>query len=114
MLSRRGASDAGRLRLQLTLERATRTADGAGGATLMWNAIATLAADIAPIKADESEVGEGLADLTLQKIVVRKRDDISAATASALASGCSASAASPIPQEDGRYLACLCEEEGRP
>ena len=76
MLSRRGASEAGGLRLRLALERASATADGAGGATLTWNEIATVAADVIPVRADERDLGEGLGDLTLQKIVIRKRHDV--------------------------------------
>ena len=71
MLSRRGASEAGRLRLRLVLERATSMPDGAGGTMLDWDEIATLSADMAPMQGNERGVGEGVGDLTLQRIVIR-------------------------------------------
>jgi SPP1 family predicted phage head-tail adaptor len=113
-LSRRGASDAGRLRLRLVLERATRSANGAGGATLTWNEIATVAADMVPVKADEREVGAGLGDLTLQKIAIRKRDDVLAGDRFRLSERLFRIRSVSDPDEDGRFLVCLCEEEGRP
>lgn len=112
MLSRRGASDAGRLRLRLTLERATPTPDGAGGSTLAWNAVAAVPADVTPVKADERGVGEGLADLTLHKIVIRKRAEVFTSDRFRLGERVFRIRSIRDPAEDGRYLACLCEEEG--
>jgi SPP1 family predicted phage head-tail adaptor len=112
VLSRRGASDAGRLRLRLTLERATPTADGAGGSTLAWNAVATLPADVTPVKADERSVGEGVSDLTLHQIVIRKRAEISTSDRFRMGERKFRIRSISDPDEDGRYLACLCEEEG--
>ena len=112
MLSRRGASDAGRLRLRLTLQRATPTPDGAGGSTLAWNAVASVPADVTPVKVDERNVGEGLSDLTLHKIVIRKRADISTSDWFRLDERKFRIRSITDPDEDGRYLACLCEEEG--
>ena len=112
MLSRRGASDAGRLRLRLTLERATPTPDGAGGATFSWNAIATVLADVVPLKADERGVGEGFSDLTLHRIVIRKRADISTSDRFRLSERIFRIRSISDPDEDGRFLECLCEEEG--
>lgn len=114
MLSRRGASDPGRLRLRLVLETATPTPDGAGGSTLAWNAVATVAADVTPVNAEERDVGEGLADLTLQKIVIRRRVDVSAGDRFRLGERLFRIKNITDPAEDGRYLVCLCEEEGKP
>lgn len=113
MLSRRGASEAGRLRLHLALERATPSADGAGGVTLTWSEIATVAGDVQPIRADERRIGEGLGDLTLQRIVVRKRDVL---TGDRFRLGERYFPVRSVsdPDEDGRFLVCVCEEEGRP
>jgi SPP1 family predicted phage head-tail adaptor len=114
VLSRRGESEAGRLRLRLVLERATPSADGAGGATLVWNEIATVAADVTPVSADERSVGEGLGDLTLQRIVIRKRADILAGDRFRLGARLFRIRSITDPAEDGRYLVCICEEEGQP
>jgi SPP1 family predicted phage head-tail adaptor len=112
VLSRRGASEAGRLRLRLSLERATPTPDGAGGAAFSWNAIASLPADVTPVKADERGVGEGLSDLTLHKIVIRKRADIFSGDRFRLGDRMFRIRSVSDPDEDGRFLVCLCEEEG--
>jgi SPP1 family predicted phage head-tail adaptor len=114
VLSRRGASDAGRLRLRLTLERATPTPDGAGGSTLSWSAVATVPADVTPVKADERSVGEGLSDLALHRIVIRKRADVLTSDRFRLGARVFRIRAIADPAEDGRYLECLCEGEGAP
>ena len=110
MLSRRGASDPGRLRLRLTIETATVTPDGAGGSTLSWSSVATVPADMIPVRSDEREVGEGLADLTLQRVVIRKRGDVSAGDRFRLGERLFRIRSISDPEEDGRYLVCLCEE----
>jgi len=114
VLSRRGASDPGRLRLRLTLETATATPDGAGGSTLSWITVATVPADVVPVRSDEREVGEGLADLTLQRIVIRKRSDVSAGDRFRLGERLFRIRSVSDPEEDGRFLVCLCEEEDAP
>jgi len=114
VLSRRGASDPGRLRVRLELERATPTSDGAGGSTLEWDEIAMVAADIEPIRADERTAGEGVADLALQKIAIRWRADISSGDRFRLGERLFRIRSITDPDEDGRYLVCICEEEGRP
>ncbi len=114
MLSRRGESDAGRLRLRLVLETAAPTPDDAGGATVAWSEVATVAADMIPVRADERGAGEGLADLTLQRIVIRRRGDVFAGDRFRLGERVFRIGSVSDPAEDGRYLVCLCEEEGRP
>jgi len=114
VLSRRGASEAGRLRLRLALERATSTPDGAGGATLDWDLIATVAAEMAPMQGNERGVGEGLGDLTMQKIVIRWREDIRTGDRFRLGERPFRVRSIIDPDEDERFLVCICEEEGRP
>jgi SPP1 family predicted phage head-tail adaptor len=112
VLSRRGASTPGRLRLRLELEKATPMPDGAGGSTLVWGAVATLSADVVPLKAEEREVGEGLADVVSHRIVIRQRDDVAAGDRFRLGTRVFRINGITDPEEDGRYLVCLCEEEG--
>lgn len=114
MLSRRGASDPGRLRLKLVLEMATPAPDGAGGSTLSWNAVATVPADVTPVKAEERRTGEGLSDLTLHRIVIRKRADVSTNDRFRLGDRKFRIRGVTDPAEDGRYLVLICEEEGAP
>jgi SPP1 family predicted phage head-tail adaptor len=114
VLSRKGASDPGRLRLQLTLEKATPTPDGAGGATLVWAATATVFAEVVPMKAEERAAGEGLGDVTLYRIVIRHRGDVEAGDRFRLGVRLLRIRSVTDPAEDRRYLVCLAEEEGRP
>lgn len=111
MLSEKGASDPGRLRLRLTLETASATPDGAGGSIPEWIEIATVSAEVAPLGAGEQVRGEGLADLTQQRIVVRKRSGVVAGNRFRLGERIFRIAGVTDPAEDGRYLVCLCEEE---
>jgi SPP1 family predicted phage head-tail adaptor len=112
VLSRPGESTAGRLRHRLVLERPVATADGAGGATIAWEEVATLSAEIVPASSVERNVGEGLADLTQHKVVIRKRDDVSAGDRFRLGARLFRITGVTDPEEDGRYLVCLAEEEG--
>lgn len=102
MLSRPGASDPGRLRLRLELEKATPSPDGA----------ATIAAALIPLKAEERSVGEGLADVGQVRIVIRRRGDVAAGDRFRLGERLFHIRSVFDPEEDGRYLVCLCSEEG--
>jgi SPP1 family predicted phage head-tail adaptor len=102
------------LRLRVALERATPATDGAGGATLTWSEVANLAAEVTPVSADERGIGEGPGDLTLQRIVIRKRADIFGGDRFRLGERVFRIRTITDPAEDGRYLICICEEEGRP
>ena len=114
MLSRRAASDPGRLRLRLVLEKPGETPDGAGGATRAWSAAGILAAEVIPVRPEERGSGEGLADLTLHKIIIRHRDDVAPGDRFRIGARIFLILAVTDPDEDGRYLVCLAEEEGRP
>lgn len=114
MLSEAGATRPGRLRLRLILETPTRIADGAGGATVVWSEVATVPADVQPVKADERAIGEGEGDLALHRIIIRSRSDVAAGGRFRLGERIFRIRSVSDPQEDGRYLVCLCEEEGRP
>jgi SPP1 family predicted phage head-tail adaptor len=94
------------------LEKATPMPDGAGGSTLAWSAAATVSADVIPLKAEERTVGEGLSDMVSHRIVVRHRGDVSAGDRFRLAARVFRIKGVTDPEEDGRWLVCLCEEEG--
>ena len=86
----------------------------AGGATLGWTATGIVAADVTPVRADERGSGEGIADMVLHKIILRHRPDVAPGDRFRLGARVFLILAVTDPQEDGRYLACLAEEEGRP
>ena len=111
MLSRRGASDPGRLRLRLVLEKATRNPDGAGGVTLAWSAVAAMFGDVMPAGAEERAAGEGLAGVRRQRIVIRHRADVAAGDRFRLGARLLSIKSVSDPHEDRRYLVIAAEEE---
>lgn len=98
----------------MVLEKPTRLPDGAGGATLAWSGAGIVAAEIVPLRAGERGVGAGIADLALHKIFIRHRGDVAPGDRFRLAARIFLILAVSDPPEDGRYLACLAEEEGAP
>lgn len=114
MLNRRAAGDPGRLRLRLILEKPVRVGDGAGGATLGWSATGIVAAELVPVRPEERGTGQGIADLTLHKVIIRYRTDVEPGDRFRLGQRAFLVLAVTDPQEDGRYLVCLAEEKGRP
>ena len=112
MLSRRGASAPGRMRQRLTLESATVTPDGAGGGTLSWSQVATLWGEVTPLKAEERTIGEGFVDVVSHRVVVRHRSGVAAGDRFRLGARVLDIRGVSDPEEDGRYLVCLCHEEG--
>jgi SPP1 family predicted phage head-tail adaptor len=114
VLSRRGASEAGRLRLRIAFEKPLLDPDGMGGAALIWDPVATIAADVTPMRTDERTIGEGVEQVTRHRITIRSRDDVSAGDRFRLGVRIFAIRSVTDPAEDGRWLVCLCEEEGSP
>jgi len=114
MLSRAAASAPGRLRLRMTLEHAVAAPDGAGGRTSTWTGVGIVAAELVPVRPEERGVGEGIADLTLHKIILRHRSDVRPGDRFRLGARAFLILAVTDPEEDGRYLICLAEEEARP
>ena len=114
MLSGKGASMPGRLRLRLVLEKPTPIPDGAGSSTIEWDEVATAAADVRPLRAGERGIGEGTSDMTLHEVVIRYRDDVVPGDRFRLGERVLRIAGVTDPDEDGRYLVCRCEEERRP
>ena len=112
MLSGRGSSAPGRLRARLTLETRLDTPDGAGGFTRSWVSGPAFAADIVPVRARESEFGEGHAGLVTHRIIIRGRSDIASGDRFRLGARIFEIRAIHDRDEDGRYLTCLVQEPG--
>jgi SPP1 family predicted phage head-tail adaptor len=68
--------DPGWLRHRVTLESAAGTADGAGGATIVWDTVATLWANLAPAAAGERIVAGHFTGVVTHEITFRWRADI--------------------------------------
>lgn len=68
--------DPGQLASRIVLEKPVRTADGAGGATVDWDEVATLWARIEPVSAAERFAADRLATRVTHRITLRFRADI--------------------------------------
>ena len=113
MLSRKGASRPGRLRHRVVLEKPALSPDGGGGAALAFEAAGALWAEIRPVAAEELEAGDGLSARVTHRVVVRFSPAIAGGDRFRLGERLFAIRAAYDPEEDGRYLVCLSEEEGR-
>lgn len=72
-------SAVGELRERVTIEQATRVADGVGGAAASWNERATVWASVAPLSGREMPTGERVEVHQSYRITIRYRDDVTTA-----------------------------------
>ncbi|MFZ3035381.1 MAG: phage head closure protein [Parvibaculum sp.] len=72
-------SGVGELRERVTIERATRLADGVGGATSSWSELATVWASVIPLSGREVATGERVEAHQSYTITMRYRDDVTTA-----------------------------------
>jgi SPP1 family predicted phage head-tail adaptor len=101
----------GRLRHRLTLEAPQETADGLGGVTRNWNALAQIWAAIDPLGGGDGVVADKrIAQLT-HRVVMRKRGDVSLNHRFRLGARSFTIRSIRDAAEDGRFLECLVEEE---
>lgn len=100
----------GRLRHRLSLERASRTADGGGGAAEDWITIAQLWGQIRPTGGDEIVDSDGLSGRISHEITLRYRTGIGPAMR--LISGSRRFEIVAVIDIDERrcWLKCLCVE----
>ena len=66
----------GDLRTRLTLEAPTRTGDGGGGASVVWETVAQVWAAVRPLTGDEAVTLDRVAGTSSYEIVIRYRDDV--------------------------------------
>lgn len=104
---------AGALNRRLVIERAAATADGGGGATLAWSAVATVFAALRPLRADEREVLGRLDGVATHRVEVRAGVDL--AGGDRLTIGGRTLRVLAVQEADvrGRRLAAFAEEAGR-
>ena len=114
MLSRRGRSDAGAAPASADAGDGDATPDGAGGVDAGVERGREPSAEIVPLRADEREVGEGLGDLTLHKIVIRKRDDVSPGDRFVLGARMFRIGASPTARRTGATWRASAKRRGAP
>jgi SPP1 family predicted phage head-tail adaptor len=105
--------DPGQMTARLDLEAPVETADGQGGAALSFVEVASLWARIEPVsEIREERAGAEIFTLT-HRIWLRFRTDLRAGMRLRKASRLFVIGAWRDPDETGRYLVCLCEEDGR-
>lgn len=105
--------DPGQMTARLELEAPVETPDGQGGATLAYEAVASLWARIELVaETREERAGADVFTLT-HRIWLRFRSDVRAGMRLRKGGRIFAIGAWRDPDETGRYLVCLCEEEGR-
>lgn len=101
----------GSLRTPLLLEGRSETPDDGGGVMVTWSAIATVWADLAPAGAEESARADHLRVAVSHRIVIRRRADVDGNHRFRLGDRVFRVRAAYDPDEGGRFLVCLAEEE---
>lgn len=100
----------GRLRHRLTLEAASRTPDGGGGAVEAWSTVAQLWGQIYPTAGTEIVAADGIKGRVSHEITLRYRPDVMPAMRLASGSRRFEIAAVIDIDERRRWLKCLCVE----
>ncbi|MGE3066796.1 MAG: phage head closure protein [Hyphomicrobiaceae bacterium] len=100
----------GELRRRIVLEAASRTADGGGGASLAWTAVATLWASVRALSGEERVAAGRLSGRLSHEIVIRRRAGVTPDLRFRVGSRRLAIRAVLERDAGGRYLTCLCEE----
>jgi SPP1 family predicted phage head-tail adaptor len=98
------------LRQRLTLEELSRVADGGGGFTETWIAVATLFANVRPVAGEERVEADRLAGRVTHEIVLRYRPGIVPAMRFRQDTRIFHILAAIDVEERRRWLNCLCEE----
>lgn len=66
----------GRMRDRVSIQSETRTSDGRGGYTKTWTTLATVWAQISPLRAAEQVEAGALQGVTVFRATIRYRDDV--------------------------------------
>ncbi|AYD00231.1 head-tail adaptor protein [Neorhizobium sp. NCHU2750] len=102
--------DPGQMTARLTLEDQLAEPDGQGGATLAWTEIAALWAKVEPVSSLVVDRAGGEIGTITHRIWVAFRSDITAGRRFRKGARLFAVKLVGDPDETGRYLTCLCEE----
>lgn len=101
---------AGALRHRVTIELPVETPDGQGGQTVVWSPLATVWAEIRPLKTDETVNAHQVEARTTHVIRVRHRTDILPTMRVVLGMRTFAIQGVLDDGERRRYLHLFCEE----
>jgi SPP1 family predicted phage head-tail adaptor len=103
--------DPSQLSSRVVLERPVRTADGAGGATVDWDEVATLWARIEAVVAGERFAADRLATRVTHRITLRFRADVAGGMRIRHRGRVLVVTAWRDPDETGRFLVLDATEE---
>lgn len=98
------------LRHRLTLQQEVRTADGAGGYTPSWSDVATVWAQVEPLKGAERLHAMQLQDTVSHRVTIRYRAGVTAALRLLFGTRVFNIRAVINPGERNRWLELMCEE----
>jgi SPP1 family predicted phage head-tail adaptor len=105
--------DPGQMTARLALEEAVAAPDGQGGATLAWTEIAALWAKIEPVSSALTEMAGAEVGAITHRIWIGFRAGVFAGQRFRKGARLFAVKLVQDPDETGRYLTCLCEEDAR-
>lgn len=98
-------------RHRLTLQAADEIEDGAGGVTRTWETLGQVWAAVTPLSRDDRLVSDKRLGLLTHRILLRHRADITLSHRFVLGARVFSIRAVRDPDEHGRLLECLVEEE---
>lgn len=76
-MSARDRTDlASRLRQRITLQQPVEATDSGGGVTKTWQNVATVWAEMVPLRGDERVIAEQLPSVVVYRVTIRYRDDV--------------------------------------
>lgn len=101
----------GQFRHRLTLQAADEIEDGAGGVTRTWEPLGEVWAAIEPLSLDDAVVSDKRLGRLTHRVTLRSRADITLAHRFVLGARVFCIRAVRDPDERGRLLECLVEEE---
>ena len=105
--------DPGQMTARLALETAAGQPDGQGGAVTAWTESAAMWARIEPVSSSLTERAGAEVGTVTHRIWLRFRSDVSAGQRFRKGARLFAVKLVQDPDETGRYLTCLCEENAR-
>ncbi len=99
----------GKLRQRLTIEQETRTDDGGGGATIVWDEVAEVWGVVEAVTGKETIAADRVTGNADYRITIRSRTDLSPAMR--FRHGSDAFHILSLLDKDGRgrFLTCQCE-----
>jgi SPP1 family predicted phage head-tail adaptor len=101
----------GDFRHRLTLQAADEIEDGAGGVTRIWESLGEVWAAIEPLSLGDRLVSDKRLGFLTHRVIFRRRSDITLSHRFILGARIFSIRAVRDPDERGRLLECLVEEE---